>query len=827
MKRLIPLAALLITLLPDFAPAQQALPQAPPPAIARIDKVRVGFKPYNENAAFGRSKVGLWTPVYVEITAGPNGLPKQAGAWIKVETPDFEGVGTIYRTPVVLGENETGVFLAYTKSGSTNPDVNVELHVGNRTFRDPTGGRFLSMELHGHSYLALGRRIGDLPAALSRKEDKEKQDNVGFQDDSQRKTALFEDDASLLPAHWYGYDGIDMVFLSTDSKDFLTRLADQGHTEQLKALVQWVRRGGRLVIPVARQTQERLANLLGKGAWQPPVPVIPPAETPEKFKQPERLAALEHWGDVNNLPLPNAGEKPPVVAQLEPAGINAGDWEVEARAGVDGPPLIARVRYGLGQIVYLAFSLDDPVISQWAGRDKFLRTFIVKVAPRSGLDLGQQNQRAPRGFGNNNSNDVTSQLYNNLDNFDVRVIPFGVVALFIVLYVLVVGPLEFFLLKYLFGRLEWTWITFPAVVLSVSVIAYFAAYALKGQDLKVNKVDIVDIDLRTGADAQRLNAAAHVYGQTFLMILSPRIQSYTLGIEPNPEFWGDAKPARPLSADLVSWMARPDENDFGGMGRGSGQGFFRRPYFYGDQPDGAVQEETLPDGITGVPIPVWMSKAFSASWEATTATPPVVADLVYHRHQVENRDIKVSGTLRSNLAVDLEDVWLFYADRCYQIEKGLPGKSGGAAGAAIKVAVENGIPCQNWFGQRDNTDRPTTSQGLYDPTNTVKQMLFHEEFDQTRRSLANHSMRRVDLSWRLYKEPPGQDRRTREAILFGRVRFAGGTADEVAGANAPPLPTHLWFDKLPGSGVSRPGSAGSLNQDTFVRVLLPVKPAGN
>ena len=101
------------------------------------------------------------------------------------------------------------------------------------------------------------------------------------------------------------------------------------------------------------------------------------------------------------------------------------------------------------------------------------------------------------------SGDLSTELLRLLDDFDVTVIPFGYVALFIILYIIVVGPLDFFLLKYVFKRLEWTWITFPVVVLSVSVIAYFAAdYALKGRDLKINKVDIVDFDLRTELDGQ-------------------------------------------------------------------------------------------------------------------------------------------------------------------------------------------------------------------------------------------------------------------------------------------------------------------------------------
>ena len=42
-----------------------------------------------------------------------------------------------------------------------------------------------------------------------------------------------------------------------------------------------------------------------------------------------------------------------------------------------------------------------------------------------------------------------------------------------------------------------------------------------------------------------------------------------------------------------------------------------------------------------------------------------------------------------------------------------------------------------------------------------------------------------------------------------------------------PLPTRLWLGTLPGTGDQRVPLDGTMNQDTFVRVILPVKPAGN
>ena len=44
---------------------------------------------------------------------------------------------------------------------------------------------------------------------------------------------------------------------------------------------------------------------------------------------------------------------------------------------------------------------------------------------------------------------------------------------------------------------------------------------------------------------------------------------------------------------------------------------------------------------------------------------------------------------------------------------------------------------------------------------------------------------------------------------------------------ANPPPTTLWLGRLPETGGTRPALDGNLNQDTYVRMILPVKPAGN
>src|SRR5205823_5965507 len=123
--------------------------------------------------------------------------------------------------------------------------------------------------------------------------------------------------------------------------------------------------------------------------------------------------------------------------------------------------------------------------------------------------------------------------------------------------------------------------TFPAVVLVVSLVAYFTAYYLKGDELRINKVDVVDIV--TELDPEKAEASgAQANGTTFFTLFSPRIQNYTISVTPAPG-WGPAPAAnantRNPHGTVVSWMAAP-ENIFGGSGRGGSLSLYRRAYRY-------------------------------------------------------------------------------------------------------------------------------------------------------------------------------------------------------------------------------------------------------
>ena len=116
------------------APSIAAAQEKRPPAIKRI---QVGFKTFqdDERTIF---KVGLWTPIYVEIFGGTDGIEKKAtdrdSPYITISTVDSEDVGTEVRVPVSVEPLKSRTFLAYLKPGhSGQSEIGVTLNVAGRT----------------------------------------------------------------------------------------------------------------------------------------------------------------------------------------------------------------------------------------------------------------------------------------------------------------------------------------------------------------------------------------------------------------------------------------------------------------------------------------------------------------------------------------------------------------------------------------------------------------------------------------------------------------------------------------------------------------------
>src|SRR5438105_13739217 len=98
--------------------------KAQPRIRLRSEPVQVGFGP---SAPLAEFKPGFWTPVYIGVTAGPEGTPR--GELI-VESVDSDEVPNRYTVSLpALEPNQQETILAFTKPGSISSEITVRARI--------------------------------------------------------------------------------------------------------------------------------------------------------------------------------------------------------------------------------------------------------------------------------------------------------------------------------------------------------------------------------------------------------------------------------------------------------------------------------------------------------------------------------------------------------------------------------------------------------------------------------------------------------------------------------------------------------------------------
>jgi len=758
----------------------EAAAQSPRDKVAFAD-VRFGFtpgphagNPDETNASLKQLlyKPGAWVPVYVHVVNNGKYDERNDGpAEIVVETLDSDDAANSYRValPSMPQENPSARVIAYTRPGTRYTDVTVKV-LRKRDGRDmcqPDRSSHPGLDPQQVFYLAIGSKLPGirLPGPTA---------NVNTMQSGACEIgniSRVED----MPTVWFGYSAADLVILATSDRSFITGLLNDTAGRKA-ALAEWVRRGGKLLVLAGKNHDV----LNGTGGEE--LNAVLPVDVGSPFTSAELRPSFREYITETFDPL----EGPINVTRLTPR--EGRSTRVLAAGAPEGgsSPLIAQGAYGLGRVTVVACDIDQQPFTRWKGqtttRDqlpKFWEQLLRQAGPRVPTSVqnpvgGRFVPRGIPGTGDEGDNALKG-LVQTLENFEgVPVISFGWVALFILLYILVVGPIDYLFLKKVVKRLELTWITFPTVVVAVSAAAYFTAYALKGNDLRINKIDLVDIDLQTKQS----------YGRTLFSVFSPRIQNYTIGIEP-AEGWA-GPPAAGGPDTLVTWFGAPK------VGQRS---LFRRSYEYEDRAT----------ALRGVPIQVWSTKNFQGLWQAPfdKNKAPFVADL---KHPPGKPD-ELIGLVTNQLPVELIDAVLIYKGEVAQL-----GRL--ASDAPRSISSQSRVKFSSWrAGVAEGINVGGAAGGMASPNSLNINLLFHEESVGSG-DPHNGSMRDVDESWRVTTE--NKD----EAILLARVAQATGLTEELT--QNPATSCRLWLGELPTSGRPRPTIPGTMRLDTYVRVYVPV-----
>jgi len=718
----------------------------------------VGFRAGFRDGEIDRYKLGCWTPIEVTVRGGTAAGTLTGEVWITM----MDGDGVQYRVrserPIqVLPGGESSAVL-YAKFGQQFEDeVTVEFIVDRRvqarrileSFKGDDGvGLDPAIPASGELLLVLGGGTGVDDAARHMEID-----NTG--DEIAVARLPSRDALRQLPTKWYGYEGVKAVILATSDPTVFSEL--RPGDARVSALTEWVEMGGRLVLFAGSQAAEVLAP-------QGPLAHFAPGRLAEMATLRD-TGALEEYGKssdgrVERIRIRGGGGLPtPLLEDLE--GV------VEAREA--NLPLVIRSPRVFGQVVFVAADFDRTPMADWEGRPYAMARLLTGDPVAA---LNDNSQDANYTYYNMGYNDVSGQLRSALDEFDnVKIVSFGLVAGLVFVYILLIGPVDFLLVKKVLKRMEWTWFTFPLMVVVVSCGAYYLAYWMKGDEILVNQVNLVDVDVASG----------RARGTSWINVFSPRTASYDLTVRPMRT---SGKPVAEANV-LMSWFGLPGEG-FGAMqSRSAGPRLFRRPYGFSPERD----------VIESVPIQVWSTKSIygRTSYRAN--------DLV--RGDLTSRDDLARGSVTNELGVALQDAMLCYNRWSYDLGRIEPGATAQVLSGRqrdLEAVLKGRV-------HTENVDRGTRRgyyeqhTDAYDPRDDdVNEILYQMMFDRAKggyafSSLFNRYQGTIDLSQHL---------ELNRAILVGRVE-------------APAAELHNNGELL----VEQP------KQWTYYRFILTVEPEKN
>lgn len=776
----------------------------------KVTGVRIGFPVGAGGSTTAKTvfKAGQWAPVYVDLECTKD---TEELLHLVVETKDADEAiteGFVEIPAMKKGDRLTGNELGrlpYLKPGAAYCAISVRIKgaESGRTYGELSERGFSAVQSPVFVVLGIGHNLNGLRFPMAGG------DQTGGPDTRygwvQSAQVL---DIGLLPDHWFGYGAVDLLVLGTGAdRAFWEAFAAPQHEKRRQAIVEWVRRGGRAVFSVGTNPDV----LEGLKEFKE----LLPATIPPGSKKMVRGIPF-HWTVNTSVDRADsiryaAGKSEFPVVELKPKADRATRNILEDN---EDRPLAVQSPYGLGRITVFAFDLDRTPFTDWSKRGGFWENIVEFT----GYMLPMSNQKI-ESYGIQ-YDDLSNRLQESLDFFEgVPVVSFGWVALFILIYIILIGPVDYLFLKKVVRKLEWTWITFPVIVISVSAGAYFAAYALKGKDLKTNKVDVVDIDL----------AGKRMDGNVWFTLFSPRIQNYTIGVEPagptdGTSGWTTTSKA---SDTLVSWQGNVERNRYGG----SSGGFFSKKYKYESGTDPADPNRDLyAAGLEEVPIQVWTTKTFHAQWSAPidSANPPIVA----HLSVSPTAENILVGTLTNHLPVEsFSDVALFYRGKAFSLPNDFPVGVPKSISFSAELGLDTVESIKDWLlhdkrypDGAKKWDSPDLSRGFQasdvgsttNPNFRLWPILFGDVVTESFRHYApNASMRRLDQSWRVESDRPEQ------AMLVMRLRTVEDEAEKMT--KSPMSPSRLWLGALPSGGGQRPEIKGRLKQETYIRVFIPVK----
>ena len=429
---------------------------------------------------------------------------------------------------------------------------------------------------------------------------------------------------------------------------------------QAAALLAWLHEGGHLIVGVEQPSDINATTWLR--------PLLPCELTGvSSLKSGREIIQWLSTGDTQDAEAFRTGQRSsqryrpatasrPVAPVAYPASWLALDSEFEqvefpvatgavrdgqAALSLQGTPLIVSARRGRGQITVLMFSPEREPFRSWKNREWFWAK-LLSVPP------GWFGPEYLTTYGGWSVDGVFGAM---IDSRQVRKLPVQWLLLLLVVYLLVIGPVDQYCLKKA-NKQMLTWLTFPIYVALFSLLIYYIGYKLRAGETEWNELHLVDI-LPHGETAEWR-------GRTYASVYSPVNARYKVS--------GD-QPQATLRGEFMG--------SYSGGQDGSRAEILQR--------DKGFDAEVI--------VPVWTSQLFVSDWMQPGDYPFSASVALKGTPQ----GARWETTIENRLGRELKEVRLVVRDRVYELGTLPPNKT-----STLSVDQRSGVALRDFVQQNGN-----------------------------------------------------------------------------------------------------------------------------
>lgn len=408
----------------------------------------------------------------------------------------------------------------------------------------------------------------------------------------------------------------------------------QLNERQTAALQDWVGTGGHLVVSCGAQVADFLQSSWGK--WVGHQFELDPQ--PVNIRD---LSSLQNY--VPSAVQLSTNRRSVLMSRVTSENVK------QVVSSLDGP-IVARTGVNEGLLTMVTVDLNQRPLNSWKTLPRFYEMLIFDQLSEGIASARRGSSR----IASSGVSDLSTQLATAYDAVppEERWSAWHVMAMMIV-YLILIGPLDYLLVTRLLGKPHLTWLTFPAFI-GIGVWLIYGETGSDSPQLTSREMHVLDISQN---DSQQL-----IHARSFTSLSSELTQRSTVMAQADKGLFSlDADPGVHLN-----WYGRA-ENVYGGMYREGGAGLGRQTY---DSllvsADPATSNQPLFNTfesrkLARLPMLAAGSQALSAEWISRSTDKPL-----FKSELVVLGTGLLEGDVHFNLGVPMRDWLLFYGNRVYQ-----------------------------------------------------------------------------------------------------------------------------------------------------------------